>query len=437
MNEENLKQILKMQEENYAYRKGTVFGIYRIDNVEYNWITHTQEWTVSCTKCGHTEVVPRSVGADWIRGKGRSRYKCKYCKEKEKEKEKERQSKKEAIGLYLDSFLNTEINGWSISGRNGSKFHLFCQTCGRERDVQKKDVESKNVCPCKHPKNFGDKKYIGKRYGHLTVIDYSGGMFLTRCDCGFEKHIKPSLAEKGKISTCGRLECKFHKQVRYENGTQGGLINQRGRETEDKIAEYIEELGYRVRQTEYSGDYGVDLIALGNGMKLVALQIKNNTSTGSPVGVSAVQEVYAGGKFYDCDKFAVVSYTGYTENAKIMADKLDVMLLTEKCELYDFSKKFSTNTKHFWIVDGSVEPMIETFKKNGWGDDCYRFVNMDYQQVKKYFDHIAEKKERVKLLKENGISHQLIHYRMKTMGMTFEQAIATPKLQTGRPRKTE
>lgn len=432
-----MKQILEMQEENYACRKGTVFGIYRIDNVEYNWITHTQEWTVSCTKCGHTEVVPFSVGRDWIRGKGRSRYKCKYCKKynEEKEKQSKKEAKKEAIDLYLDSFLNTEINGWSISRRDGSRFHLFCQICGRERDARKIDVERKTVCPCKHPKNFADKKYIGKRYGHLTVIDYNDGMFLAKCDCGFEKRVKPSIVERGRISSCGRLECEFHNQIRHENGTQAGLITQRGRETEDKIAEYLEKLGYRVRQTEYSGDYGVDLIALGRGMQLVALQIKNNASTGSPVGVSAVQEVYAGGKYYDCSKYGVISYTGYTAQAKNMADKLGVMLLNEKCELYDFTHKNATNTKKFWNVDGKIEPILETFRKNGWCKPYSdRFIGMTYEQVEEYFRNKETRKKQMEICKEKGLSMPYVAYRMKTMGMTFEQAVTIPKRSNGRPK---
>jgi len=435
MNEKNVKQILEMQEENYASRKGTTFGIFRIDDVEYNWITHTQEWTVSCTRCGHSEIVPHSVGRDWLRGKGRSRYKCKYCKQNEKKETKN--EKREAIESYLDSFLDTEINGWLISKRNGSKFNLFCQVCGKQRYVQKYEIEQKIIKPCKHPRNFSDPAYIGKRYGNLVITGHVNGSFTVKCDCGFEKQIKATAVVNGKSTTCGRCECKYHMSAMNYLGKHGAIVRQIGENSEIEVYNWLKKLGYQVKRTPSSGDYGVDIIAIGRDNSYVAIQVKNNKTTEQEVGVSAVQEVYAGGKFYDCDKFAVVSYTGYTANAKTIADKLGVMLLTEKCELYDFSKKFSINTKHFWLVDGSVEPIIETFRKNGWGDNYERFVNMDYQQVKKYFDHIAEKKERVKLCKEKDISQQFVHYRMKTMGMTFEQAISTPKVQTGRPRKTE
>lgn len=88
MNEANIKQIIEMQSENYVNRIGTTFGTFRIDDVRYNWQAHTQEWVVSCIKCGHTETVTKSVGWDWLRGKGRSRDKCKHCVEIKRETEK-------------------------------------------------------------------------------------------------------------------------------------------------------------------------------------------------------------------------------------------------------------------------------------------------------------------------------------------------------------
>ena len=52
----NIEQILEMQTENYKNRIGTTFGIFRIDDIQYNWQAHTQEWTISCTKCGYSET---------------------------------------------------------------------------------------------------------------------------------------------------------------------------------------------------------------------------------------------------------------------------------------------------------------------------------------------------------------------------------------------
>ena len=80
MNANNIEQILEMQEDNYSKRIGTTFGTFRIDDIKYNWQAHTQEWVVSCMKCGHSETVTKSVGRDWLRGKGRSRDKCSNCK---------------------------------------------------------------------------------------------------------------------------------------------------------------------------------------------------------------------------------------------------------------------------------------------------------------------------------------------------------------------
>ena len=284
--------------------------------------------------------------------------------------------------------------------------------------------------------NFTDPDYIGRRYGNLIIIGYEHGQFIVRCDCGFEKPVKCSALINKKTTTCGRVECEYHKNVMNYYGKHGSLVRRIGENTENEVCSWLEKLGYTVKQTPTSGDYGVDIICIGRDDKLVAIQVKNNATTKAKADVHSVQEVYAGGKYYDCDKFAVVSYTGYTDNAKKMADKLGVMLCNEKCELFDFTAHFHFNTKHFWIVDGKTEPMSETFKRHGWDfNHLDRFNGMSYEEVKKYFEKAEERKKQLELLKKYGVSAQKVDYRMKHMGMTFEQALFEPNRQMGRPHK--
>lgn len=433
MEESNLKQILEMQEENYAQRVGTVFGIFRIDKVEYNWVTRTQEWTVTCTRCGHSEVVPQSIGWDWQRGKGRSQYKCRYCKEHEKAEEKKKKAKeKEAAESYLDSLLGEEINGWLIFKRNGTRYSAFCQICGNQRFIEKATVEHKDIRPCRHPKDFSDPKYIGKRYGHLTVLGYEHGSFLAKCDCGTVKHIKPSIAEIGNNVTCGRPECPYYA----ENVYVGSDVRKNGINTEKNCEEYLRDAGYEVTRTPASGDYGIDLIAIGKDGSRVGIQVKNNSKTKTRVDVGAVQEAFAGGHFYDCQKYVVISYTGYTVQAKTLADKLGVMLCDEKCALYDFTRNKEKGTRRFWVVNGTVELVTDTFRRNGWDSNkSYKFVDKTYEEVKQYYDRSKARSLEIDKIKKSGLSVAYVDYRMKHMGMTFEEAVNTPKKPQGRPRK--
>jgi hypothetical protein len=71
-------------------------------------------------------------------------------------------------------------------------------------------------------------------------------------------------------------------------------------------------------------DFGVDVVVTEDGEK-VAVQCKNYAS---PVGVSAVQEVIAGMRVYDCTRGWVVATSVFTRQAQVLAKANDVKLLT-------------------------------------------------------------------------------------------------------------
>jgi hypothetical protein len=83
--------------------------------------------------------------------------------------------------------------------------------------------------------------------------------------------------------------------------------------------------GLEPMRTEGDGpDFGVDVVVTENGEK-VAVQCKNYAS---PVGVSAVQEVIAGMRMYDCARGWVVATSVFTRQAQLLAKANDVKLLT-------------------------------------------------------------------------------------------------------------
>jgi len=85
----------------------------------------------------------------------------------------------------------------------------------------------------------------------------------------------------------------------------------------------LESLGWNVFLTEAGADFGVDLIATKNNLK-VAIQCKKHKNT---LGIKAVQEVFSGAKYHDCEYMMVCSNVGYSKSSKKLALNLGVKLL--------------------------------------------------------------------------------------------------------------
>ena len=96
-----------------------------------------------------------------------------------------------------------------------------------------------------------------------------------------------------------------------------------GHEFEQYCAGLLEEHGFEeVEVTRGSGDFGVDVLAQREGISY-AIQCKRYDG---PVGVHAVQEVYAGRDFYDCMVGVVMTNQYFTAPAVEAAKKLKILL---------------------------------------------------------------------------------------------------------------
>lgn len=96
-----------------------------------------------------------------------------------------------------------------------------------------------------------------------------------------------------------------------------------GVEFENYCANLLDKAGWRTETTKTSGDQGVDILARIDDLSVV-IQCKRFSS---PVGNSAVQEIFAGKEFEDADYAAVVTNNSYTNSAKQLAAKNQVLLL--------------------------------------------------------------------------------------------------------------
>ena len=95
-----------------------------------------------------------------------------------------------------------------------------------------------------------------------------------------------------------------------------------GHEFEHFCAELLKRRGFKeVRVTKGSGDFGIDILAERDGISY-GIQCKNYTA---PIGVKAVQEVYAGRDYYDCMVGVVMSNQYFTGPAVEAAKKLKIV----------------------------------------------------------------------------------------------------------------
>lgn len=96
-----------------------------------------------------------------------------------------------------------------------------------------------------------------------------------------------------------------------------------GHEFEYFCADLLKQRGFQeVVVTKGSGDFGIDILAERDGISY-GIQCKNYHA---PIGVKAVQEVYAGRDYYDCMVGVVMSNQYFTGPAVEAAKKLKVVL---------------------------------------------------------------------------------------------------------------
>ena len=125
------------------------------------------------------------------------------------------------------------------------------------------------------------------------------------------------------IVICLLLGLAFVLYIRKRKSFSGDYDLMEGREFEFFCADLLQKRGFlEVEVTKGSGDYGVDILAEKDGITY-AIQCKRYEE---PIGVKAVQEVYAGKDYYDRMVGVVMSNQYFTKAAVDMAGKLKIML---------------------------------------------------------------------------------------------------------------
>lgn len=121
------------------------------------------------------------------------------------------------------------------------------------------------------------------------------------------------------------------------------IDSMKGTQFENFVKQLLLKNGYENPQiTKTSGDEGVDIITFKNNKK-IAIQCKRYEAK---VSNSAVQQVYSGKDFYDCDEAIVITNSTYTESAITLAKKHKVKLIDRVglFEMMERAKDYSGET---------------------------------------------------------------------------------------------
>ena len=93
---------------------------------------------------------------------------------------------------------------------------------------------------------------------------------------------------------------------------------------EDFIAHLFKTGGFEVQQTDYTGDFGADLILKKDGESTV-VQVKRYLKT-SPVGAQDINQVIGSKSYYKCDHALMITTSKYTKAAEKLSQTADVEL---------------------------------------------------------------------------------------------------------------
>lgn len=104
-----------------------------------------------------------------------------------------------------------------------------------------------------------------------------------------------------------------------------------GKEFEQFLAVHFSALGYQVRVTQDSQDYGADLIVTAPRVTFV-VQAKRSKN---PVGIKAIQEAIGAIKHYQADQAMVITNSTFTQSAYNLAQSNQIRLC-DRQQLVDF-----------------------------------------------------------------------------------------------------
>lgn len=137
-------------------------------------------------------------------------------------------------------------------------------------------------------------------------------------------------------------------------------------EFEDFIAKVFQDKGYYVEQTNYSGDYGADLIITKENIK-TAVQIKRYKKT-NKVGVQDINQIIGAKSYYNCDRALILTTSSYSKQGENLAKETSVEYWNWE-NLLNLFKELYWNNKDFYTfyANSTDDSTVKTALKIEFG----------------------------------------------------------------------
>lgn len=380
-NEANKNQVLDMQDRFYADRLGKVYGDFKVTRVWYDWEAHKQMWELTCQKCGAVKVTHN--GKDYVKGKNKGVCGCDKRAQKEAQRERKEKEKAERAEQAPSNpkWIGQQIGGWVVIGYTSGKGWLTrCTLCGKECYHTPQQLLRENPTKCTCQTGWGKydiEKWKGKKIGHLTVLDVENWKFICRCDCGRITKVIPTNLERGAVKSCGSSDCIHHKSAISTHGLSNDRI-------------------YRIWRGMKGRCYNPN---------------------------SHAWKTYGGRGIDICDEwredvFAFRDWAlshGYADDLSIDRIDNDKGYSPDNCRWADAKTQANNQHPKYTFTARPTE------KRRG--------------KRKIEWEINGEKKSAIDWCEQYGLSLPFVTYRIKKMGMTPYEALTTPKVTAGRPKK--
>ena len=163
---------------------------------------------------------------------------------------------------------------------------------------------------------------------------------------------------------------------------------------EKYVANYFQNKGYKVKQTPYSNDYGVDVFAEKNKEK-IAIQAKMFGNSNRKINRQMVMEFYGAKDFFNCNKGVIITNGEIIKNAKEVADKLEIEIL-----FIDPQSPISKNNSQFdEIWENYIMPLKgkTITRKNG---KTNKIIDVDWGGIKRITSNGNQQKIDIEIFKK-------------------------------------